>query len=122
MSALMVDDVTTRTPSARRVPASRVPTLHGPVARQRVAAFPGRRPDGGVAAPALGAASARAGVASRPASSGWHLTDRGVAVVVVFFLALCVTAAVVLVTSFLAVSNEPPPGAESHAAMNLGSS
>ncbi|HEY3338721.1 MAG TPA: hypothetical protein VGK18_09470 [Propionicimonas sp.] len=38
-----------------------------------------------------------------------RLTDRGIAVVVVFFLALIATAAVVLVTSFLSVSNDPVP-------------
>ena len=45
--------------------------------------------------------------AGRPASL--RLTDRGIAVVVVFFLAVVATAAVVLVTSFLGVSNEPIP-------------
>ena len=38
-----------------------------------------------------------------------RLTDRGIAVVVVFFLALVATAAIVLVTSFLGVSNDPIP-------------
>jgi hypothetical protein len=38
-----------------------------------------------------------------------RLTDRGIAVIVVFFLALIATAAVVLVTSFLSVSNDPVP-------------
>jgi hypothetical protein len=38
-----------------------------------------------------------------------RLTDRGIAVVVVFFLALLATAAVVLVTSFLSISNDPIP-------------
>jgi hypothetical protein len=44
--------------------------------------------------------------ASRPAST-WQLTDRGLAVVVMFFLALVATAAVVMVGGFLAVSNAP---------------
>ena len=50
---------------------------------------------------------------SRPAAP-LRLTDRGIAVVVMFFLALIATAAVVLVTSFLSVSNEPfpTPGAQ----------
>ncbi len=38
-----------------------------------------------------------------------RLTDRGLAVIVVFFVALIATAAVVLVTSFLSVSNDPVP-------------
>jgi hypothetical protein len=38
-----------------------------------------------------------------------RLTDRGIAVIVVFFLALIATAAVVLVTSFLSISNDPAP-------------
>ena len=38
-----------------------------------------------------------------------RLTDRGIAVIVVFFLALIATAAVVLVTSFLSISNDPLP-------------
>ncbi len=44
-----------------------------------------------------------------------RLTDRGIAVIVVFFLALIATAAVVLVTSFLGVSNDPitAPGVQS---------
>jgi hypothetical protein len=42
-------------------------------------------------------------------ASPMRLTDRGLAVIVVFFLALVATAAVVLVTSFLGVSNEPIP-------------
>ncbi|HEY3407686.1 MAG TPA: hypothetical protein VGK53_05890 [Propionicimonas sp.] len=43
-----------------------------------------------------------------------RLTDRGIAVIVVFFLALIATAAVVLVTSFLSISNDPvsAPGAQ----------
>jgi len=38
-----------------------------------------------------------------------RLTDRGLAVIMVFFVALIATAAVVLVTSFLSVSNDPVP-------------
>lgn len=38
-----------------------------------------------------------------------QLTARGIAVIVIFFLSLMVTAAVVLVTSFLSVSNDPLP-------------
>lgn len=122
MSALMVDDVITRTRTPSRVEGARVHALHGPATRPRVTPFPGRRPDGGVAAPALGAASTRPGVASRPELSGWRLTDRGIAVVVTLFLALCLTAAVVLVTNFLAVSNEPPLGGAPVTAANLGAS
>ena len=46
-----------------------------------------------------------------------RLTDRGIAVVVVFFLALVATAAVVLVTSFLGVSNDPIPASGSTVAL-----
>ena len=45
---------------------------------------------------------------SRPAAP-LRLTDRGIAVGVMFFLALIATAAVVLVTGFLSVSNDPVP-------------
>lgn len=38
-----------------------------------------------------------------------RLTDRGIAVVVGFFLAVVAIAALVLVSSFLSVSNEPIP-------------
>jgi hypothetical protein len=39
---------------------------------------------------------------------GWQLTRRGLAVVVWGFLALMAVSAVVLVTGFFSVSNEPP--------------
>jgi hypothetical protein len=56
-------------------------------------------------------ATAAGPVRVTPAAQGTslRLTDRGIAVIVVFFLALIATAAVVLVTSFLSVSNEPVP-------------
>ncbi|MGV8909210.1 MAG: hypothetical protein ACOH1Y_09525 [Propionicimonas sp.] len=55
------------------------------------------------------ASAVRDAVRPRPVGQAapLRLTDRGIAVVVVFFLALVATAAIVLVTSFLGVSNEP---------------
>lgn len=41
------------------------------------------------------------------ADAGWRLTDRGIAVAVVTFLAVLLTAAVVLVGAFLAVPERP---------------
>ena len=52
-----------------------------------------------------------------PEAAQLRLTDRGIAVVVVFFLALVATAAVVLVTSFLGVSNDPIPASGSTVAL-----
>ena len=50
--------------------------------------------------------------APRPADTGWQLTDRGVAVAVVTFLAVLLTAAVVLVGAFLAVPERPVTAAD----------
>jgi len=51
------------------------------------------------------------GVGSAPVvtnrRAGWRLTDRGIKVVVSFFLALFATALVVLVSGFFAVSDAP---------------
>ncbi len=122
MSALLVDDlivqVPTRTQPGRCRHGERVPP-----ARPQLTVLPGGRPDG-VAAPTVRpqarAVCPAAPGASEPGTSGWQLTERGIAVVVVFFLALVATAAVVLVTSFLSVSNAPlhevppPAGAVIH--------
>lgn len=45
--------------------------------------------------------------AARPAAAGWQLTERGIAVAVIGFISVFVTALVVLIGAFLAVSNEP---------------
>lgn len=121
MSALIIDEMTRRTPTRPRVKVDQVRALQGPSARPRVAPSPARRPDGGVAAPTFGS-TATGGSVSLPVSSGWHLTDRGIAVVATVLLALCVTAAVVLVASFLSVSNEPPLRGEAFARVSLGTS
>lgn len=92
MSALLVDDL---------IPASgeAVAWRHVPKARPQLRVLPG---------------GASVAVAARPAASGvqlgsWQLTERGLAVLVGFFLALFATAAVVLVGGFLSVSNAPAP-------------
>ncbi len=61
----------------------------------------------------------RAHVAPAPASRPLRLTDRGIAVIVTFFMGLVVAAAAVVVTSFLSVSDAPlsaPAGAVAAAA------
>lgn len=45
--------------------------------------------------------------AARPAAAGWQLTERGIAVAVIGFISVFVTALVVLIGAFLAVPNEP---------------
>lgn len=89
MSALLVDDLF--------VPLSTRPAATGwrhvePEARPR---------------PRLVTAPAPVTVRTSGQAAPLRLTDRGIAVIVVFFLALIATAAVVLVTSFLSVSNDP---------------
>jgi len=91
MSALLVDDLI--------VPLPTRPATNG--WRHVEPGQQARR--GTVAAPAT--VRVRASTPTAPL----RLTDRGIAVAVVFFLALIATAAVVLVTSFLSVSNEPIP-------------
>jgi hypothetical protein len=93
MSALLVDDLIVPLPTR---PASTGWRHVGPgQARPQLAAVPAPR------APVRTRTSA-------PAAQ-LRLTDRGIAVIVMFFLALIATAAVVLVTSFLSVSNDPLP-------------
>ena len=55
----------------------------------------------------------------RPADAGWQLTDRGIAVAVVTFLAVLLTAAVVLVGAFLAVPERPVSAADATVAASL---
>ena len=85
MSALLVDDLLVPAPSAgsswRRVRGPQEPQL-------RLVPEPAVRPEAVVAAPL-------------------RLTERGLRVVVSFFLALFVTAAVVLVGAFFSVSDTP---------------
>lgn len=91
MSALLVDDLIVATPTRPQSAAAWRHVEREVQARPQLVALPGGR-------------HAR----PRPAASGsWQLTDRGIAVVVGFFLALLTTAAVVLVTGFLSVSDAP---------------
>lgn len=108
MSALLVDELDVLAPG-RPQPKRWRHVARKPEARPQLVLLPGGRP-GGVAAPELRSASTqlrRPGPRSAPAQL--RLTERGLAVVVVFFLALLATAAVVLVTSFLAVSDAAIP-------------
>ena len=112
MSALLVDDLVVPVP-VRPQPGRWRHVERGPQARPQVVSLPGGRPEG-VPAPELRATAPAAKAAARPIAprgDSWQLTDRGIAVVVVFFLAVVATAAVVLVTSFLSVSNAPLPAA-----------
>lgn len=98
MSALLVDELIVPLPTKRlrtQPPAGGWRHVErDPRARPHLAARPAQAP-------------AQALYAGQPAPL--RLTDRGLAVVVGFFLALVAIAAVVLVTSFLGVSNEPTP-------------
>ncbi len=101
MSALLVDDLYVQL-SARQQAAG---WRHVEPARQA------RLHPTGVPAAQAGRWAKAAPVRTRVAgqSAQLRLTDRGIAVIVGFFLALLATAAVVLVVSFLGVSNEPIP-------------
>lgn len=121
MSALLAEDLTATIPvalpSVGTQPRRWRHVERGPVSRPLLVALPGGRP-GGVAAPGARSLSAPAAV-SGPASSSWQLTDRGLAVVVIFFLALVATAAVVMVGGFLSVSNAPVAGSHDVAGVVL---
>lgn len=110
MSALLVDDLVATVPTRTR-PGRWRHVERGPQARPQLVALPGGRP-GGVGAPQV-RGSVPEGIRVAAPAGSWRLTDRGIAVVVVFFLALVATAALVLVDGFLAVSNAPveAPGA-----------
>jgi hypothetical protein len=104
MSALLIDDAIATTPRQ---------WVHVPREARR---SPGGRP-GGVAAPQVSAprvaqprpaVGTSAGEELPSVARGWQLTRRGLAVVVWGFLALMAVSAVVLVTGFFSVSNEPP--------------
>jgi len=110
MSALLIEDLSTTIPvslpGTGAEPRRWRHVERGPQARPHLVSLPGGRP-GGVAAPAAARVPARV-AASTPART-WELTDQGIAVVVVFFLAVVALAAVVLVSGFLAVSDAPLP-------------
>ncbi len=114
MSALLVDDLYVPVPT-RPQPGRWKHVDGSPKARPQAGALPGGRPLG-VAAPQVRrlAAAERPEVSPARPTAGWHLTDRGIAVVVVFFLAVVATAAVVLLGSFLAVSDAPLSGSPAH--------
>lgn len=110
MSALLVDDLVVTVPG-RPQPGRWRHVDSGPQARPRVVVLPGGRPEG-VAAPQVRPAPRTH--STRPAataSDSWQLTDRGIAVAVVLFLAVVAVAAVVLVGAFLSVSDAPIPTA-----------
>lgn len=115
MSALLVDDLYVPVPT-RPQPGRWRHVDAAPQARPQSAALPGGRPLGVTAPPVRRVATTTRPVAATAPATGWHLTDRGIAVVVVFFLAVVATAAVVLVTGFLAVSNEPLQSVPAHQA------
>ncbi len=123
MSALLVDDLDVLAPHHPQ-PRRWRHAERGPEARPQLVVLPGGRP-GGVAAPRLSPApvAGRAPTAAAvPAPAPLRLTDRGIAVVVVSFLALLVTAAVVLVGGFLAVSDAPLPAGQAIAGSVSGRS
>ena len=105
MSALLVDDLIVPLPTRpqatawRHVEPGSRQRPHLAVAPETVVREPG------VPAPVV-PGHART-LAAQPAPL--RLTDRGIAVVLIFFLAVVATAAVILVTSFLSVSNDPIP-------------
>lgn len=86
--------------------------LRGPIARPQRLDAPGGRPVQPVA-PALGGpvrlrqAAPRTNPAAQP---GLRLTDRGVALVVSFFMALALVSVAVIATLFFSVSNAPLDG------------
>ena len=110
MSALLVEDLVGETPAHSLVGSWRH-MERGAQGRPQLVALPGGDL-GAVAAPGL-RSGAVAPVAERPSvavgSDSWQLTDRGIAVAVVLFLAVVVAAAVVMVGAFLSVSNAPLP-------------
>ena len=120
MSVLLVDELEVQ-PPIRLQPKRWRHVARKPEARPQLVGLPGGRP-GGVAAPELGGAVAagvrRPEVAATP--TPLRLTERGLAVVVTFFLALVATAAVVLVTSFLTVSDAPIPAGPAASALVSG--
>ena len=89
MSALLVDDLF-------------VPLPTRPAASGWRHVEPDARPR-----PRLVTAPSRVTVRTSGQAAPLRLTDRGIAAIVVFFVVLMATAAVVLVTSFLGVSNDP---------------
>jgi len=94
MSALLVDDMIVPLPTRTAATGWRHVEHVEPAARPR---------------PYLVTEAAPVTVGASRQAAPLLLTDRGIAVIVVFFLALIATAAVVLVTSFLSISNDPIP-------------
>ena len=94
MSALLVDDMIVPLPTRTAANGWRHVENVEPAARPR---------------PHLVTEAAPVAVDASCQAAPLRLTDRGIAVIVVLFLALIATAAVVLVTSFLSISNDPVP-------------
>ena len=120
MSALLIDELDVLAP-VRPQPKRWRHVNRRPEARPHLVALPGGRP-GGVPAPELGDVTPAAGAqpTGSAAPAQLRLTNRGLAVVVVFFLALVTTAAVVLITGFLAVSDAPIPAGPAAAVVASG--
>ncbi|QLQ15599.1 MAG: hypothetical protein HZY73_07805 [Micropruina sp.] len=96
MSALTIDEAMTDFTVVRDLRRTQRPRpLRRPDERSVRAVAPVRRPVSGPVRL----------VAGQPAPATWELTQRGLAVVVIGFLLLCVTAVAVVITSFLAVPN-----------------
>ncbi|HQY99069.1 MAG TPA: hypothetical protein PKV13_00240 [Propionicimonas sp.] len=108
MSALLIDDLVPLAPSAqpngwRHVRGREFVPQLALVPEPPAAATPVRVP------------------AANPRAAQWQLTDRGIKVVVSFFLAIFATAVLVLATGFFAVSDAPfAPAAESAAVLAQG--
>ena len=98
MSALLVDDMMLVDDMIVRLPTRTAATGWRHVDQVE----PATRP-----MPYLVTEAAPVSVGASRQAAPLRLTDRGIAVIVVFFLALMATAAVVLVTSFLSISNDP---------------
>ncbi|MFT4111017.1 hypothetical protein [Propionicimonas sp.] len=115
MSALLLEDLLVPVPTTAPQPGRWRHVERSPQARPATG-LPGGRPLGVVAPPvqAVPAAARPAGASRR---SDWQLTDRGVAVVVLFFLAVVALSAAALVVGFLSVSDAPIPVAPDVAAV-----
>lgn len=126
MSVLLIDDVVTT--ASRPAPTGTWRPVPRRVSQGQPRPTPAGSPDrpgvasGGVGiggrphlARAARQTAPRPTLASQVRAPGWQLTDRGLAVAVALFLAVCATAAVVLIVGFLSVSNASPTSVPSAA-------
>lgn len=110
MSALLVDDLVIAAPSRKRSQWQHVrPTAHLarvvqlPIVEESLQLAPVAPVVEPVGAPRPRSATAPIGISV----GDWQLTARGLAAVMALFLGVVAVAAVVLISSFFAVSNEP---------------